>query len=138
MTKDVTITIEGYQPGTEEDPIIQSCSGTCRLHQDKYYIQYEELMEDGEGMIRNMMKLSLSQIEMTKKGAAASQMSFDINKETAAIYQTPYGSLSFQVKTDGIQLEESENRIEAVLTYALYSGDSHISDHRTIIRIEPQ
>ena len=137
MTKNITITIEGYQPGTEEEPIIQSYCGTCHLHQDKYYIQYDEVMEE-EGSIRNLMKLSLTQIEMAKKGGAVSQLSFDISKETDAVYHTPYGNLSFQVRTDGIQLEESENQIEVVLTYALYSADSHISDHRTIIRIVPQ
>lgn len=138
MTKEVSVTIEGIQLGTEEEPIISTASGTYHLHNDKHYIQYNETVEDGEGMIKSIIKISRTQIEMTKKGAITSQMTFDLCEMTEAIYQTPFGSLFFEVKTSKIQVEELPGRIEVGLEYSLSSNGELMSDNRTLIKIIPE
>ncbi len=135
MTKEVSIIIEGVQLGSEEEPIIITASGTYHLHNDKHYIQYEEMSEEGHGSVQNRIKLSMTQVEMIKKSATNSQMSFDLNRRTEIIYQTPYGNLFFEAKTTLLTITETERLIEATLEYSLYSNDEPISDNRTIIRI---
>ncbi len=137
MTKEVTVRIEGRQlgeAGVWEEPIITAARGSYHELNDRYYIQYEEQTEDQE-LIRNMLKISLSRVEMMKKGAAVSQMSFDINDDTEAVYQTPYGNLRFEVRTAKLTVEESAGEIKVSLEYALSSEDTHISDNRTLIKI---
>ncbi len=136
MTKEVSITIEGTQTGAEEVPILITASGTYHMHNNKHYIQYEEQAEDGQGCIKNMIKIGPEQIEMTKKGAASSEMTFDRNNKTEVIYRTPFGSLFFETLTSQIAMIVEENSIEVTMEYALYSNEDHISDHRTIIRIQ--
>lgn len=135
MTKEVSITIAGVQLGTDEEPIIMTASGTYHLHNDKHYIQYEERSEEGLGSVKNLIKLSLTRVEMTKQGAAKSQMDFDLNHRTEIIYQTPYGSLYFEARTTRLVITEAESLIEVTLEYSLFSKEEHISDNRTIIRI---
>jgi len=135
MTKEVSIIIDGVQIGTEEEPIIMTASGTYHLQNDKHYIQYEEPSEDGQGTIKNRIKITPSQVEMTKKGASDSQMNFDLNHSTEIIYQTPYGNLFFEVKTNLLEVIETEKLIEVKLEYTLYSNGDLIAEHRTIIRI---
>lgn len=137
MTKEILITIEGLQLGAEEDPIIDTACGSYHLHNDRHYIQYEEKPEEGEGIIKNTMKIGLTQVEMTKKGAGSAQMTFDINQTSEAIYQTPYGNLCFEVKTSKLVISETPDKIQAKLEYALYSENSHLSDHEILITIVP-
>jgi uncharacterized beta-barrel protein YwiB (DUF1934 family) len=137
MTKYITVTIEGSQLDNDEAPIVLSCNGTYHLHNDMYYVQYDEVIEEGKESIKNRMKISQTQIEMIKKGSGASQITFDLDQDTQAIYRTPYGSLCFEVKTSDIRVKELEELIEAELEYTLYSEGALLSSHRTIIRIVP-
>ena len=138
MTKEVTVKVEGTQlgeAGVWEDPILLTARGSYHELNDRHYVQYEEETEEGRKLIRNMLKISLNRIEMTKKGAAVSQMTFDVNDITQASYQTPYGSLTFEVRTSKLTVEETKEQLEVRLEYALYSNDIHISDNRTMIKI---
>ncbi|MDF2485809.1 MAG: hypothetical protein K0R46_1977 [Herbinix sp.] len=137
MTKEVSITIEGIQLGSEEAPIRMIASGVYHMHKDKHYIQYDEQSEDGQGSIKNMIKIGLTRIEMTKKGAGSSEMTFDLNQTTEVIYCTPYGTLVFEAKTSQITVEEKEEEIVVRLEYSLYTNEAPISDNRTTIRILP-
>ena len=135
MTREVSITIEGIQIGAEDSPILITAFGTYHLHNDRHYIQYEEQAEEGSGCIKNMIKIGTKQVEMTRKGAASSEMSFHLERKTEIIYRTPYGSLFFEAQTSQITVLEEENSLVITLTYSLYSKDEHISDNQTIIRV---
>lgn len=136
MTKDIIVNIEGRQLDSDDMVMLFKADGVYHLQHQKHYIQYDEPAETEGAVIKNMIKISPNRIEITKKGAASSQMYFDLSQDTEAIYQTPYGNLCFQIKTSEILLEETENSILAKLEYALYTGDSHLSDHRTVIMIQ--
>jgi uncharacterized beta-barrel protein YwiB (DUF1934 family) len=136
MTKEVIISIEGLQQGSEEEPVVMTASGTYHLLKGRHYIQYDEKSEEGEGVTKSTIKISLTKIELSKKGANSSQMDFDINDETIAIYHTPYGSLAFDVKTSEIVLDEAQDRLRVKLEYSLSSNDSHVSNNRIMICIE--
>ncbi len=137
MTREVTVRIEGRQmgeSGTWDEPIIVTARGSYLELNNKHYIQYEEKTEEQE-LVSNMLKITLNRIDMTKKGATKSQMAFDINDVTEVIYQTPYGSLGFEVRTSKLTIEDTPDLINVDLEYALYSKDNHISDNRTAIMI---
>ncbi|MDF2942957.1 MAG: hypothetical protein K0S01_1815 [Herbinix sp.] len=136
MTKEVSISIEGLQLGSEEDSIVMTALGTYHLYNDKHYIQYDEKPEEGEGAIKCMVKIALTKIELSKKGVNSSQMVFDLKEETIAYYQTPFGNLSFDVNTTEIIIEESPEQLQVKLEYSLSSNASLISNNQIIIKIE--
>jgi uncharacterized beta-barrel protein YwiB (DUF1934 family) len=138
MTKEVSIIIEGLQLGSEEEPVVTAVSGIYHLHNDRHYIQYDEKSEEGEGITKNTIKIALTKIELSKKGANSTQMIFDLNEETFAIYQTPFGSMSFDVKTTEITMDEAPDKIQVKLTYSLSANASHISNNQIMILITPQ
>jgi uncharacterized beta-barrel protein YwiB (DUF1934 family) len=137
MTKEVSITIEGVQIGAEEAPILMTASGTYHMQNGKHYIQYEEQPEEGQGCIKNMIKISAVEVAMTKKGTANSEMNFVLNHNSQITYQTPYGNLFFEAQTSLIKVVEKDTSLEVTMEYSLFSNEDHISDHRTIIRIHP-
>lgn len=137
MTKDVSITMKGTQKGMEEAPVLTTAEGSYHLHQNKHYIQYEEQAEEGQGVIKNMIKISPAQVELTKKGAVNSEMIFNINQKTEIVYRTAFGTLFFDAQTSQINIKEEKDRIEVLLEYRLLSKEELISENTTIIRIIP-
>jgi uncharacterized beta-barrel protein YwiB (DUF1934 family) len=138
MTKEVTVTIEGYQLDTEEEPMISKAVGTYHLHKDMHFISYEEPSEEGTEMIRSRIRMSQAQVEMTRTGAASAVMSFEENRSTEAVYRTAYGELCFEIKTSRITFRETSSILEAGLEYSLFSSGTCISKHRTVIRVMPR
>jgi uncharacterized beta-barrel protein YwiB (DUF1934 family) len=136
MRREVTLTIEGWQLDSEDSLVRFTTDGIYHLQLGKHYIQYEEVSEEVGGITKNMIKIAQDHVEITKKGAASSQMCFDLKQNTEAIYQTPYGNLSFEVRTSSILYEETEADLWVRMDYALYSENSHLSDHRTEIKIQ--
>ncbi len=137
MTKQVSIMMEGIQKGLEDSPVLTAASGIYHIRHDKHYIQFEEQAEEGQGSIKNMIKIALNQVEMTKKGAVNSEMVFDLNRKTEIIYRTSFGTLYFEAQTSRINVNEEEDKLEVVLEYCLFSNDELISENCTIIRILP-
>jgi uncharacterized beta-barrel protein YwiB (DUF1934 family) len=135
MTKEVSIMMKGIQKGLEDLPVLTTASGIYHIRLDKQYIQFDEQAEEGQGCIKNMIKIARNQVEMTKKGAINSEMVFDLNRKTEIIYRTSYGTLFFEAQTSRIMINEEEDKLEVILEYCLFSNDELISENRTIICI---
>lgn len=138
MTKEVSITIIGNQPGTKEEPVTMTASGIYHLTNGKHDIRYEEKSEEHEVVLKNSLKITQTKVVLTKKGAQNSLMEFDLDETTQAVYPTPYGSLALDIKTKLIVVKETSNKIEVKLEYALFTNDSKLSNNELLIIIEPE
>ena len=137
MKKQVRITLEGMQDGASTETIAASSEGIYQFQNGKHYIRYEEESEDGTGRIKNTLKLSAKQIVMMKEGPGINtQLIFDPTGETHAVYQTPYGSLSFQITDSVILMTEEENEIRAILRYTLSDQGVRVSENQVKIRVK--
>ena len=58
---------------------------------------YEEVMEGQKESTRNMIKVRDNYMELTKKGAVNVHMIFEKNKKNITYYNTPYGSLLWEL-----------------------------------------
>jgi uncharacterized beta-barrel protein YwiB (DUF1934 family) len=129
MTKEVSIIIEGRQLGDEEEAVTTMTAGIYHLHESRHYIQYEETLSEGEEVTKNTIKIAPKRIELTKTGINSSQMIFDLNESTEAVYQTPYGNLILEIMTTRIVLSEVPDKLQILLEYTLSTNDSHLSDN---------
>ncbi len=135
MIKEVIVTIEGIRIGTEEEPIVVTVPGIYHFTNGKHYIQYEEKIADSDAVSKNIMKISPTHIVLSKKTTQVSQMEFDLKETTQTVYPTVYGNLPFDIRTDSILLEETQDLIEVKLLYTLFTGDAHVSDNSIMISI---
>ncbi|MBE5968366.1 MAG: DUF1934 domain-containing protein [Lachnospiraceae bacterium] len=135
MTKDVVVTIEGLQLGDEPDRITVRTDGIYQFRNGKHFIRYEEMIEGVEGTIKNRIKIAPDQIAITKRGAASTVMTFDINEVTNAAYHTPYGNLQLQIKTIKMHVEEGEDEIIVNLNYTISANGERLSENWTKIKI---
>lgn len=137
MTKEVWITIKGIQLSSpEEEPVIMTAAGTYHLTNGKHYIHYEEDIEGSDVKSKNTIKISERRIILMKKGIQSAEMIFDLSEPDRAVYETPYGNLSFQTETRNILLNITEDKVEIQMEYSLYTEGEKLSDNRLNIKIE--
>lgn len=136
MTKEVFITIKGQQLGEEEDPVIMIAPGTYHFMNGKHYIHYEENIEESDDISKNTVKVSSDRIILMKKGTQYAQMIFDLKEKEHAVYQTPFGTLTFETDTKAIQVRETKDKLEIRLEYSLFTDGTKMSDNLLIMTIE--
>jgi uncharacterized beta-barrel protein YwiB (DUF1934 family) len=135
MTKEVLIRIEGRQIGSEDEPIITTAPGVYHNTRGKHYVQYEEVIEDIAAVSKNMIKIEPTKVVLSKKLVKTSEMIFDRAGTTRLDYQTPYGDLTFDLKTYSILLTDQSDRLEVYMEYSLSSDAAHVSDNSILITI---
>lgn len=144
MNENVNILIEGIVRGEDESRITTKATGQYCMLDDVHIIRYTESAvkrdEKSEALDKdsinteedcvNTIKISTGLVEMIKIGDNSTHMVFDINKPTQSVYDTPYGSLYFNILTTRIDIEEKGNTVTLNMEYSLSHEDSHISDNQ--------
>ena len=71
MTKDVLITIRGVHTVDEEDNDVEMIvRGDYYQKNGKHYVLYEELIEGFKEPVKNIIKITSTSMDITKKGTA--------------------------------------------------------------------
>lgn len=135
MKEKVSIFIEGLIQGEEESSITTKAIGSYRLVDGRHVIRYKET-DDENGGSDNIIEISPGLIEMIKKGEQSTHMVFDLSGTTHSVYDTPYGSLMFQVNTTKINIDENKDEIKVDMEYNLSHNNSHISDNHIKISVK--
>ena len=130
MTKDVFVTIKGLQVSSqmEPDPIEIVALGEYYEQKGKKYIKFDEVVDGMEGQIRNMIKISPTCMEVTKKGLTNAHMVFEENKKNRSFYYTPFGDFSIGIMGKSIETNETENELKVKVTYELDMNYEHMAD----------
>ena len=127
MTKDVIITIAGFQSSLavdaqadDSDEIEVIMPANYFFRNDKHYILYDEAVEGIQEGIKNKIKISgNNHVEMMKSGATNTQMIFEKDKKTFTRYETPFGYMLVSVYTRELDISMKENEIDIFIKYEL-------------------
>ena len=130
MTKDVLIAIRGMQFEGAEDPeaieVIQK--GQYYQRNGSHYLVYEEPVEGSSDRILNRIKFKTDEVQVTKKGAVNTMLSFKQNEKNMTNYATPYGNLIMGINTHQIDLKMNESKLEIHVDYALDINYEFVAD----------
>ena len=147
MNRNVNILIEGIVRGESEERIVTRAIGQYHIHNHAHVLRYNESAVEGDNEDKvtlgddkdsiNTIKISPGLVEMIKSGDNSTHMTFDLSQSTQSVYDTPYGSLYFQVDTSRIDIEaDLADRLTLHIEYSLSHGDSHISDNQIHIVVK--
>ncbi len=142
MSKQVKITVTGIHKDAaggkaESEEITKSYPGTLKRIGDVWYVRYEEVEEGRTESTKTLLKLQPGQMELVKKGAAASNLLMKRGQRTAGSYGSLFGTFSVVVNTSYVYLEVDEEIIEAQTAYVLEMDGQPVSEAKLKIRIEP-
>lgn len=135
MTKDVLIAIRGMQFEGAEDPeaieVIQK--GQYYQRNGSHYLVYEEPVEGSSDRILNRIKFKTDEVQVIKKGAVNTMLSFKQNEKNMTNYATPYGNLIMGINTHQIDLKMNESKLEIHVDYALDINYEFVADCKIAI-----
>ena len=131
MTKDVLVRVKGTQDiDGEKDTIEVITNGSCYEKNGKWYILYEEVMDELNAVTKNTVKISADTVEVTKKGLSNAQMIYETGKKNVCNYATPMGQILMGITTKDIQFRVEENKMYLDIQYALEMNGQHVSSSR--------
>lgn len=104
MTKDVLITIRGVHTMDEEDNDVEMIvRGDYYQKNGKHYVLYEELLEGFKEPVKNIIKITPTSMDITKKGTATTHMLFEKNRKNISCYSTPLGEMVVGIQAITLQ-----------------------------------
>ena len=136
MTKDVLITVTGRQFDVADEPIELITSGTYYLKNGKHYVLYDECPDGSEEIIKNRVKFHDGYFEMVKNGAVSSALKFTANERTASLYHTDAGTVTIEVDTKELMIDESDGLIQVNVCYLLHINGQFISECQVNFKVK--
>lgn len=138
MTKEVIVTICSLQngPQTDGEPIEVRVAGEYFYKNNKHYILYEEMMEGETSPVKNRIKISNGQMELTKSGVVNVHMVFEENVKNMTHYHTPYGTLMMGIDAKKVEIKESEDEIYISVLYGLEMNEEFVADCNISIHVK--
>lgn len=141
MTEDILISVRGLhtldieQEEEETDELEMTMPGKYYFRNGKHYVLFEETDEESQSVVKNRFKLSEDRLEISKKGAMNTTMTFQRGEKSSGWYGTPVGDVQLGIEVTDMQLMEGEDEIEMNVAYALEMNSEHVSDSRIRLRI---
>lgn len=137
MTKNVLIAIKGMQFEGETDPeeieVIQR--GQYYERNGSHYLLYDEPVEGTSDIIKNRIKFKENEVQVAKKGAVNTTLTFTKNEKNMTNYATPFGNLVIGIDTQRIALDMSEKRMDIKVDYALDINYEFLADCKISIEV---
>lgn len=130
MTKEVFVSLKGLQINDQADDgnVEIVALGEYYEKKGKIYIIYEEVVEGLDGKIKNMIKLTPTCMEVTKKGLTNTHMVFEESKKNFTYYNTPFGEFSLGIFGKKIDIEKQEDLLNVKVSYELEMNYEHVAD----------
>ena len=137
MTKDVLIAIKGMQFEGATDPeeieVIQR--GQYYERNGAHYLLYDEPVEGTSDIIKNRIKFKENEVQVAKKGAVNTTLTFTKNEKNMTNYATPFGNLVVGIDTQRIALDMSEQKMDIKVDYALDINYEFLADCKISIEV---
>lgn len=137
MTKDVLIAIKGMQFEGATDPeeieVIQR--GQYYERNGAHYLLYDEPVEGTSDIIKNRIKFKENEVQVAKKGAVNTTLTFTRNEKNMTNYATPFGNLVVGIDTQRIALDMSELKMDIKVDYSLDINYEFLADCKISIEV---
>ena len=141
MTEDILISVRGLhtldteQEEEQTDELEMTMPGKYYFRNGKHYVLFEETDEESQSVVKNRFKLAPDRLEISKKGATNTTMTFQRGEKSSSWYGTPVGDVQLGIEVTDMELTEGEDEIEMNVAYALEMNSEHVSDARIRLRI---
>lgn len=131
--------VEGAEEVTE-----YSGDATCADTEGGYYASFEEKIPGAEEKVTTLMKaetlLSESgseecKITLTRRGPIRTKMEFAAGRVTHCPYQTPVGTLMFEIETTSLFFSQDPDGAYAAAEYRVLQGDAEVCQADFSLRI---
>lgn len=123
--------------GEEKENMEMDYTGLLNRRNGVIYIRYDEVADTGTGLTSNMIKIYPDDIkvEINKKGAITSHMSFVSGEKTHTFYETPFGAMNLAIYARQVDIEETQDTIHVFMDYSIDANYETVSDNSIDITV---
>lgn len=133
LKKEVIIKIRTVQIDDGDKTVISDeYRGMLYVKNNKYFIFYTELDEDGVKMSDSVIRCDGEIVEIKRTGAYSSVLAFDSGREYKTVYSTPYGGLPVSLKCKKVLCALDSDGGKIVLDYKMNITDKNYDNNVTI------
>lgn len=122
----------------DKDSIGETYAGTYMNMSGRHIIKYDSPFSEGEGVNKNLLKLSNKEAEIIIRGEKDTKLRFVPGRREKSLYKTPFGTFEIATETDCYRLIEKDDEIKVVIGYGLFFGNEKVSDAEVEIEISLQ
>lgn len=136
--KEVYLTITSEQFETEDDVQQMKSAYPARYAKkdQNYYLFYKESTEEGTEDISVRVVLENKKLCVMRSGAVSANLSYELDRETESVYETPYGQILLGIKTTYLSVEERNDKLTIKVEYSLKMNGVHTSYNRITLYAE--
>ena len=122
------------------EPVEVVSVGQMEIQDGFACITYDEVVSEEENglvqVVKNTLKISDGQVEVVKKGSAASHLVFIPDQTTFTYYSTPIGEIEVSIHTNQIEKIELESGFFLKMDYDLEMNQTFISNCNVQVTVE--
>lgn len=110
---------------THNDEAENSFSGNLTMKNDNIYITYKDTTTN----VSTIVKIVGSCVHVKRIGAMNGNLKFEENMTYKTLYNTPYGPMPIEIKTDKSDIYLLEKGIKIYIEYKIFIDDEKVSDN---------
>ncbi len=134
--KNVTVSVKGFQSiDNDEDVVELKTLGTYAFKNDKYYIFYDEINEEG-AKTQTMLKVGENVAVLQRTGATDSRMVIEVGRRNSSVYSTPIGEFFMDIYGEQVKSTLNENGGTVSLIYSLNMNATPVGRNRIEITVK--
>ena len=134
--KNVTVSVKGFQSIDNDENVVElKTVGTYNFKNDKYYIFYDEINEDG-AKTQTMLKVGENVAVLKRTGATDSRMVIEVGRRNSSIYSTPMGEFFMDIYGEQVKSTLNENGGTVSLIYSLNMNATPVGRNRIEITVK--
>ena len=133
MSNKVIISVISEIVGEEDNKIELLTLGSFYKKDEKYYVVYDETEISGMKGTKTTFKISPDKFSLIRMGTTNTKMEFEPNIESMSLYNTPYGVIEIEIKTNVLDINVNDNGGDVKINYDMTIGNEKIQS--TILKI---
>lgn len=138
MPKNVLIQVisaQSYEEG-HNDRVEFTTVGTLHNREGIYYIIYRDTEISGLAGVTTSLKVEPAKLTLNRMGGVDHKQVFERGIRHGSPYVTPHGALFFEIDTENMEIDLTEQGGNITLKYNLFSDDHCISHNSLRINIK--
>lgn len=138
MSKEVMIQIKSAQTFDDgsNDSMEITTKGTLHNRRGTYYVIYKDTTVTGMEGVTTSLKVEGSKLTLNRMGSVDHKLNFEEGILHGSTYVTPHGSLFFEVYTQNMEINLTEQGGHITLKYNLFSQEQLLSHNSLEITIK--
>ena len=136
MSDNAIISVKSNDIEEKDNKIELVTIGTFSKKEEKYYAVYDETEISGMKGTKTTLKISPDKFSLIRMGTTNTKMEFEAGKQLMSLYNTPYGVIEIEIKTNVLDINVTEDGGYVLINYDMIIGSKKVQSTMLTVNIK--